>query len=36
MLSFEPLPWPGLRYGFEEITILVPKLVSDRERSGTR
>ena len=25
MVSFEYLPWPGTRYGFEEITVLVPK-----------
>ncbi len=29
MVSYEPLAWPGTRYGFEEITILVPRASDD-------
>jgi hypothetical protein len=25
LVSYEPLDWPSTRYGFEEISILVPK-----------
>ena len=34
LVSYEPLLWPGTRYGFEEITVLVPKTVTGPERSG--
>ena len=36
LVSYEPLPWSATRYGFEEITILVPKTVSDSARVGSR
>jgi hypothetical protein len=30
LVSFEPLPWPTRRYGFQDITVLVPKPASAR------
>jgi hypothetical protein len=34
LVSYEPLEWSGTRYGFEEITVLVPKTVPGPERLG--
>ena len=36
LVSYEPLPWSATRYGFEEISILVPKPASDREHMSVR
>jgi hypothetical protein len=36
LVSYEHLPWPGLRYGFEEITLLVPKTAAIPDRVGVR
>jgi hypothetical protein len=34
LYSFEPVPFPATRYGFDEITILVPRATSGTELSG--
>ena len=36
LVSYEPLTWSAIRYGFEEITVLVPKTASGHERLGAR
>ena len=38
LVSYEPVMWQGTRYGFEEITVLVPKTVpapTERGRPST-
>ncbi len=35
-VSYEYLAWPGMRYGFEEITVLVPRTPADPSRLGLR
>jgi hypothetical protein len=34
LVSYEPLEWPGTRYGFEEVSILVPKTAAGPARVG--
>jgi len=36
LVSYEPLLWPATRYGFAEITVLVPKTSPGPERFGIR
>ncbi len=33
LVSYEPVMWQGTRYGFEEITVLVPKTVPGADRA---
>ena len=36
LVSYEPVMWQGTRYGFEEITVLVPKTAPSPTGAGTR
>jgi hypothetical protein len=36
LVSYEPLEWPGTRYGFEEISVLIPRATAEPAQSGRK